>query len=62
MTATTAVLMNIAFAAALVGAWAWLMTSARHLRAEQAEIEQIESHVLDLDARRRSQERTKVAA
>jgi len=48
MTATIAIFMNIAFAAALVGAWAWHMAAARHLREERAE----EAHVLDLAGRR----------
>jgi hypothetical protein len=58
MTSTTAILMNIAFAVALVGTWAWLMTSARHLRKEHAELEQVEAHVLDLEARSTPQRAT----
>ena len=58
MTSTTAILMNIAFAVALVGTWAWLMTSARHQRKEHAELEQVEAHVLDLEARSTPQRAT----
>ena len=61
MSATIAILMNIAFAAALVGAWAWHMAAARHLRERRAE----EAHVLDLTGRRSTanyEQRAAVAA
>lgn len=59
MTLTTAVLVNTVFAAALVGAWAWIMSAARHLRADRIEAEE---HALVLDVSKPQNERPTVAA